>query len=191
MKKKLFFIALFLSFVLAPGFRTCGKISYGFPAVAIEADTPVSVKHIKLENALIDLVLVSLVFLAAIYLLSRSSRFRRPFKYGLKGIYWYQAFLWFSYLVLYWGVKLSDNIIAVLYVLYPFCSNLLHLSNSPFNRFSASSPLFGNDYDIIIRLNYAASLVLCFAMGLAAYYIKRPHQNKNEQRTKYLAPPTG
>ncbi len=169
MNKKVAIILVLCSIAFAPALRSCGHISYGFPAVAIEAKDPITITNLKPINALINIVIIAIIFfLIKKFMLNND--FSRVFKDGLKGIYLYQLILFFSYFVLYWFIQISDKFLLMLYVLYPFSTNILDLKEPLLGTISENSRFFGDELDITVRLNYLSSLLLWF---LAAIIIAR------------------
>jgi hypothetical protein len=129
-------------------------------------------------NTMINIIVIVLIFFL-FKLLMLNNNFNRVFNEGLKGIYVYQLILFFSYLVLYWCIQISDKFLMILYVLYPFCTNLLSLDHLLLENISENSQLFGDEFDITIRLNYLSSLLLWFLAALIISRIKKHYKRKS------------
>ena len=184
MSKKTVIILLLVSIAFAPSLRSCGDISYGFPTVALEAKNPVTITELHPLNTLINIIIMVLIFFLLKNIIADNER-HKIFKDGLKGIYLYQVILFFSYFVLYWCIKISDKFLMMLYVLYPFSTTLLDLNKPLLKTFSDNSRFFGDDFDIVIRLNYLSSLLLWFFSAIIIIrlknYYKLRYRNKINQ----------
>ena len=180
MSQKTIILLLLFSMAFAPSLRSCGHISYGFPVVAIEAKNPVAIEKIKPVNALINIIVIVVIF----FMLKKimlNDQFYRVFKDGLKGIHLYQLILFFSYLVIYWCIQISDKFLMMIYVLYPFSSSLLNLDNPLLANFSENSQFFGDEFDIAVRLNYLCSLLLWFFTAIILSRIKNIYIEKKRK----------
>jgi hypothetical protein len=181
MSKKTIIILLLVSIAFAPSLRSCGDISYGFPTVAIEAKDPITITKFHPLNTLINFFVIGIIFILLKNILADIEG-HRIFKYGLKGVYLYQLILFFSYFVLYWCIQISDKFLLMLYVLYPFSTTLLDLHKPLLETVSDNSRFFGDDFDIVIRLNYLSSLLLWFFAAIIIIRLKNFYilRNKNK-----------
>jgi len=177
MSKKVTIVLFLCSIAFAPSLRSCGSITYGFPTVSIEAENPVAIEKFKPINTLINIIFIFFIFIL-FKLLMLNSNFSRILNNGLPGLYLYQVILFFSYLVLYWCIQISDKFLMMLYVLYPLSTSLLDLDKPLLGSFSAHSHFFGNKYDIAIRLNFLSSLLLWFLAALIITRIKNIYREK-------------
>jgi len=183
MNKRLLIVLLLCSITFAPALRSCGKITYGFPAVALEAENPVAIEKTNPVNLLINILFILALFFL-VKLLSLNNKFESLVQAGLPGIYCYQLLLYFSYLVLFWCIQISDKFLIMIYVLYPFCTGLLDLDKPLLGSFSGRSPFFGDKLDIVVRLNYLASLLLWFVAAIIITRIRKLSEEK--RRTKLM-----
>jgi hypothetical protein len=179
MSKKVTTILLLFSIALAPSLRSCGYITYGFPTVSMEAKNPVAVEKIHPLNTLINLIFIVLLFILFMRLM-RNSHFSRIFNEGLPGIYAYQVVLFFSYLILYWCIYISDKFLMILYLLYPLSTTLLDLDKPLLKSISEHSPFFGDKLDITLRLNFLFSLLLWFLAAVLILRIKKIYREKKK-----------
>jgi hypothetical protein len=179
MSKKTIIILLLVSIAFAPSLRSCGDISYGFPTVAIEAKDPITITKFHPLNTLINFFVIGIIFILLKNILADIEG-HRIFKYGLKGVYLYQLILFFSYFVLYWCIQISDKFLLMLYVLYPFSTTLLDLHKPLLETVSDNSRFFGDDFDIVIRLNYLSSLLLWFFAAIIITRLKNYYILKNK-----------
>lgn len=162
--------AFFLVVCFLPFFRSCGDVSMGFPAAALAGDWVYGIDKINWLSLVINLCVMILLSAAAFMILKK----RQPGKIvsaGIKGVIIYHALIVSGYFVTYplytvfhnWFMEYAAGI--HLYALYP-----LHevIEFGPLERISDASGIYGDTYDIKLRLHYLLMTGAWFGSGCLA-----------------------
>jgi hypothetical protein len=171
---------LCLTLAFVPALRSCGGLSFGFPAVAY-ATLPKDAAHLRPGNALLDLAAVALLAagLLALYRTRRSERGRALVRGGVQGLAAYQALVVVGYAVLYpiatvhqGDDALTGFILGYAYFIHPYMAAIPRLAAALPHAWHASW-LFGDDHDLPMRLAYVVMWAAWFGLGALRVAFRR------------------
>jgi hypothetical protein len=175
--RRTFILLILISIAFAPSLRSCGKISYGFPTVSIEAENPLVLEKFNPLNTLVNIIVLVVLFLLLKMSILKND-LNEIFMSGVRGLYAYQIILYFSYFVIYWLIDIWDKFALLFYVLYPFSTTIFNIDSPTLENFSQSSRFFGNEMDLVVRLNYLASLLLWFSVAVLIHRLTSRYKAK-------------
>jgi hypothetical protein len=169
---KIAFLAIFVCFL--PNLRSCGNLSVGFPAVVYGSSAKVEPADFRLVNLAINIVSVGLSVLGLVFLYRRirSDRGRRLVRSGFTFLGAYQVMLIFGYAVVYpLIINLGENtIVAAVCMIYAFFIHpyleIVQEISYLFPDALHTSFLFGDHYDVPMRIGYVLMCGLWFGLGV-------------------------
>jgi len=166
--------AFFLIVCFLPFFRSCGDVSMGFPAAALAGDWVLSIDKVNWLSLVINLCVMMLLSVTGVMVFKK----RPPGKIvsaGIKGVIIYHVLILAGYFVTYplymvfhnWFMEYAVGI--HLYALYP-----LHevFEFQSLDRISETSVIYGDMYDIRLRLHYLLMIFFWFGSGCFAGYLR-------------------
>ncbi len=182
-------VVLCLTIAFVPCLRSCGDLSFGFPAVAYAVKDPpivsqrsVALPRFRPANALLDLAAVGLLAagLVLLYRTRRSERARALVRAGVQGLAVYQALVVIGYAVLYpiairhqGDDALTAFIAGYAYFIHPYFAATSYVAQALPEGWQASA-LFGDEDDLPMRLGYALMWAAWFGLGtLRLVFTKR------------------
>jgi hypothetical protein len=161
-------LVLFLMIAFVPSLRSCANVSYGFPSVIFEASDPFTVTTFHPWNLALNVVVLAALFIALYFLVFRRIRDNRKIGEGLKYLYIFNGLEYVGFWGVYWLISSKSDVVGAIVMVY---SVLLYgpffLLNDigVFSAISRESALFGDEYDIKIRLVYVFMSTVWFAIG--------------------------
>jgi hypothetical protein len=177
---------LFLIFFI-PSIRSCGRITVGLPFVALsERSGPGFQLHWL--NLALNLAVAAVVILAAALALKAVKRAetRKTLMAGFDFVGIYASLVLAGYLVvLPLCANSNDNtiggaiFIGYAFFIYPWFDIMSEIANS-FPNAIAASPLFGESYDLPMRLGFLLMCLAWFGLGCVMAAIARSAARKRE-----------
>jgi len=173
--KRIFSVILFFLVVgFLPFFRSCGDVSMGFPAAALSGGSVFSIDSVNWKSLTINLFMMAL-FSAAALMIAHIRKPGKIFTSGIRGIIIYHALILAGYFVTHPLYMVFQNSFAEyaagihLYALYP-----LHevVEFSSLDNISKSMSIYGDIYDIKLRLHYVIMTFFWFGAGCFWGYIR-------------------
>jgi hypothetical protein len=158
---------------LIPNLRSCGNFSLGFPTVAYASSTQDTVDF-RFFNLAINDGFVSLITLGFFFLYKRirNDRTRRLVRSGFSFLGLYQLLIVFGYAVIYPVLIIfgENHIIGMggivyAYFIHPFFGIIQEVANL-FPADVQTSFLFGDNYDMPMRIGYVLMCGAWFGLGV-------------------------
>lgn len=179
-------VALFLMIAFVPALRSCANVSYGFPSVIFEATDPFTITTFHPWNLALNGVVLAALFVVLYFLVFKRLQDNRKIQTGLKYLYIFNGLEYVGFWGIYWLISSKSDVIGALVMAYSFLLyGPLFLLNDLgiFSNLSRESPLFGDEYDIKIRLVYVFMSAVWFAIGFIKQQIvgkRRKHKTWNK-----------
>jgi hypothetical protein len=177
---------LFMIFFI-PSLRSCGQITVGLPFVALSERSGPGFQFHWL-NLSLNLAVAAVVILAAALALKAVKRAetRRTLMTGFDFVGIYASLVFVGYLVvLPLCADSNDNTISgaifvgYAFFIYPWFGIMSEIANS-FPSAIAASPLFGENYDLPMRLGFLLMCLAWFGLGCLAASITKTITRKRE-----------
>lgn len=164
----------FLIVCFLPFFRSCGDVSMGFPAAALTGSRVLSIDKVNFLSLAVNLCVMILLSAAVIAILKKWSP-GPAVSAGIKSVIVYHVLIITGYFVTHPLYTMFHNTVMEyaagihLYALYP-----LHevFGSARLERISEANVLFGDMYDINLRLHYLLMTSLWFGAGCLAGYLR-------------------
>jgi hypothetical protein len=178
---------LFMIFFI-PSLRSCGQITVGLPFVAI-SERSSSGFHFHWLNLALNVAVAAVVILAATLALKavKRAKTRTTLMAGFDFVGIYASLVLVGYLVvLPLCANSKDNtiggaiFIGYAFFIYPWFDIMSEIANS-FPDAIAASPLFGDSYDLPMRLGFLLMCLAWFGLGCLAAAIARSAARKRER----------
>ena len=166
-----------------PFFRSCGDVSMGFPAAALSGGSVFSIDSVNWKSLAIN-VFFMVLFSVAVLMIADIRKPGKILTSGTRGIIIYNAIILAGYFVTYPLYMVFHNSFMEyaagihLYALYP-----LHevVEFSSLDNISESMSIYGDIYDIKLRLNYVLMIFVWFGAGCLAGYISSIRERNNKK----------
>lgn len=178
-------LAIILILLFIPAIRSCGQVSSGLPFVALSQGDSGSIR-VHWANFALNLAITSFLVLAAAIGFRRlkSPITKKTLRAGFDSIGIYALLVMIGYLVVYPLTANADEhgfagwfFIVYASFVHPYIWIVSDLSDL-FSGSLSRSTLFGDSYDLPMRLGFILMCALWFGLGCAASAVSRRMKGK-------------